>query len=87
MNKKKRLPHYPVAPGSLAEMTTDKELERRERRIRRLLTLEELIRLNRRVDEFSEGRFPPESKLEVGLERAALWRSAWSRRPWGGSCN
>ena len=56
--QKIRPKHYPLTPESLVEMITDEELKRRERRIRRVLTLEELIRLNRRVDEFSEGRYP-----------------------------
>jgi hypothetical protein len=72
--KKNKPRHHPITPESLAEMTTDKELERRERRLRRLLTLEELIRLNRRVDEFSEGRHPPGDQLEVGFDTDALGR-------------
>jgi hypothetical protein len=53
-------------------MTTDEELRRREWRIRRVLTLEELIRLNRRVDEFSEGRRPPAPQLDIRLDPKAL---------------
>lgn len=53
-------------------MTTDQDLKRREWRIRRVLTLEELIRLNRRVDEFSEGRYPPAPQLEISLDPKAL---------------
>ena len=53
-------------------MTTDEDLKRREWRIRRVLTLEELIRLNRRVDEFSEGRYPPAPQLDINLDPKAL---------------
>jgi len=53
-------------------MITDKELERRERRVQRILTLEELLRLNKRIDEFSEGRYPSGSQLEVSLDSTAL---------------
>ena len=70
--KKNRSTDYPLIPGSLAEMTTDEDLKRREWRIRRALTLEELIRLNRRVDEFSEGRYPPAPQLDINLDPKAL---------------
>jgi hypothetical protein len=70
--KKNRPRHYPLTPESLTEMTTDEELKRRERRIQRALTLEELIRLSRRVDEFSEGRYPPAPQLEISLDPTAL---------------
>jgi hypothetical protein len=70
--KKNRPKHYPLTPESLVEMITDEELKRRERRIRRVLTLEELIRLNRRVDEFSEGRYPPAPQLDINLDPKAL---------------
>jgi hypothetical protein len=72
--KKHKLPHHPPMPARLAEMTTDKELARRERRVQRLLTLEELLRLNRRVDEFGEGQYPPGAQLEVGFDTDALGR-------------
>ena len=70
--KKNKSTDYPLIPGSLAEMTTDEDLKRREWRIRRVLTLEELIRLNRRVDEFSEGRYPPAPQLDINLDPKAL---------------
>jgi hypothetical protein len=70
--KNKKSTDYPLIPGSLAEMTTDEDLKRREWRIRRVLTLEELIRLNRRVDEFSEGRYPPAPQLDINLDPNAL---------------
>jgi bacterioferritin (cytochrome b1) len=70
--KKNKSTDYPLIPGSLAEMTTDEDLKRREWRIRRVLTLEELIRLNRRGDEFSEGRYPPAPQLDINLEPKAL---------------
>lgn len=70
--KKHKLRQHPPTPARLAEMTTDKELQRRERRVRRLLTLEELIRLNRRVDEFSDGQYPPGAQLEIGFDTDAL---------------
>lgn len=70
--KKIRPKHYPLTPESLVEMITDEELKRRERRIRRVLTLEELIRLNQRVDEFSEDRYPPVPQLDISLDPTAL---------------
>jgi hypothetical protein len=71
MAKSKPLPHR-VFPETLGMLVSDSELERRERRVRRLLTLEELIRLNRRVDEFGEGRYPPGTRMEMTFDAAAL---------------
>jgi hypothetical protein len=50
------------------------ELEKRERRINRLLTLERLIRLNQFVGELDEDRFPAGKQSEIGLDCTALGR-------------
>jgi len=69
---KNKLLAQPLFAETLAQLMSASELERRERRIQRLLKLEELISLSQRVDEFGEGHYPPGKQTLLALDPTAL---------------